>query len=264
MAKTALITGGSSGLGFAMADYLGKKGFNIIILAKNQQKLSEAAQKLKQNGYQVDILQADVTKPEQLQSAANILKQKNITIDFLILNAGVVSVKLLKDYTNIQELRQDIEVDLLGVVQSAYFFEPFLTRGSKVLLISSALGIFGMAGYTTYSAAKAGVLNFGDAWRRELLNRGINLYVALPADIDTPQYHYEMQSQPQWMRQAQGPRKANPPDKIARKIIDKCKGKYRMIIIPTFDVKMLRFLSNILPQKLKNYILDKIFPMPKS
>ncbi len=264
MAKTALITGGSSGLGFAIADYLGQKGYELILLARNEQKLANAAQQLKDKNYKVEYLRADVTKSDDLEAVANQFKQQNKKIDFLILNAGVVTVKLLREYKNIEELRKDIEVDLLGVVQSAYFFEQFLSKGSKVLLISSALGIFGMAGYTTYSAAKAGVLNFGDAWRRELLNRGINLYVALPADIDTPQYHYEMQSQPDWMKQSGGPRKVNPPDKIARKIIDKCKGKYRMIIIPTFDVKMLRFLSNILPQTLKNYILDKIFPMPKS
>ena len=260
--KVALITGGSSGLGFAMAKRLGNKGYKIILLARRESKLQEAIAQMKKLNIDATYIRADVTQKEDLVRAREFVEKNYKGIDFLILNAGVVSVKLLNEYPTIKELRQDIEIDLLGVVQSAYYFESLLRTGAKVLLISSALGLFGMAGYTTYSAAKAGVLNFGDAWRRELINKNINLYVATPADIDTPQFHYEMDSHPQWMKEKSSPRKPHKADYIAKKILSKCKGKYKFLIIPTSDVKLLYFLFRILPISWKNFILDKIFPIP--
>ncbi len=262
MSKIALITGGSSGLGFAMAKYLGKQGYKIILTARRENKLKEAAEKLKNQNIETSYISADVTNAKDLENVSKFIRENFNGIDFLILNAGVVSVKLLNEYNDIQELKQDIDIDLLGVVQSAYYFESLLNPGAKVLLISSALGLFGMAGYTTYSAAKAGVLNFGDAWRRELITKNINLYVATPADIDTPQFHYEMDSHPQWMKEKSSPRKPHSADFIAKKIISKCKGKYRFLIIPTSDVKLLFFLFRILPISWRNFILDRIFPIP--
>ncbi len=260
--KLAVITGGSSGIGLAMAEVLGSQGYRLILLARNEDKLQNAVESLAQKNIRAQYVIVDVTKEQDLFRAKEKIIQQSERIDFLILSAGIVTVRLLQEYKSISEMKSDVEVDLLGVMQSAYVFGPLLQAGSKVLLISSALGLFGMAGYTAYSAAKAGVLNFGDAWRRELLPRGINLYVATPADVDTPQYRGEMASQPDWMKNQQGPRKSQPAINVARKILRRCNGKYRFLIIPSSDVKLLVFLFRILPISWRNFILDRIFPTP--
>ncbi len=260
--KLAVITGGSSGIGLAMARILGRQGYNVVLIARGEDRLKQAVQSLNREYVNAMYIVADVTKAEDLKKAKEKILKISQKIDFLILSAGIVTVKLLEEYSTVEELRSDIDVDLMGVVQSAYYFSQLLGRGSRVLLISSALGMFGMAGYTTYSAAKAGVLNFGDAWRRELLPRGIYLYVATPADVDTPQLRGEIASQPEWMRTQSGPRKAQSAEKIASRILRKCRGRYRFLIVPTFDVGFLLFVNKFLPMPLRNFLIDRVFPLP--
>lgn len=262
MKKIAVITGGSSGVGFSFAKCLGNKAYTIIILARNENKINQAIEQLTQQNIEAEGIICDVTSQTQIINAKKIIESKHQKIDFLILNAGIVTVKLLKDYSNTQELRNDIETDLWGVIQSAYYFESLLIEKSKVLIISSALGIFGIAGYSTYCAAKAGVINFAEAWRRELISKKINVYVACPSDIDTQQYRNEIKSHPQWMKQKQTPRKPSSPDDVAKKIIKKCKGNLRFLIFPTTDVKFLYFINKILPRPLRDFLIDKIFPKP--
>lgn len=262
MAKIALITGGSSGLGLSFAKMLGQKGYFVIIIARNKQKIDEEISNLKQ--FNVDSIgySCDVTNESELKKISEEVKDKYGKIDFLILSAGVVSVKLVSDYENIKELKNDLEIDLWGTIQSTYFFNNLLEKGSKVLFISSGFGLMGAAGYSMYCASKAGVINFAEAYRRELLLKGINVYVATPGDIDTPQYRGEIASHPAWMNKTT-PRKVDSADKVAGKILRKCKGKYNFLIIPANDVKLLNFLSKILPRKFRDYLLDNIFPQPK-
>jgi len=262
MKKIAVITGGSSGIGFCFAKFLGNKGYNIIILARDEIKMNSAIENLKSLNIDVQGLICDVTNEKQLISAKKVIEQNYKKIDFLILNAGIVTVKLIREYPNTYELKKDIETDLWGVIQSAYYFENLLVENSNVLLISSGLGLFGIAGYSTYCAAKAGIINFAESWRRELFRRNINVYVALPGDMDTPQYRQEINSHPQWMKQKQTPRKVANPENVAKIIINKCKGKRRFLIIPAFDVKILYYANKILPRKFRDFLIDKIFPKP--
>lgn len=262
MKKIAVITGGSSGVGFSFAKYLGNKGFYIIILARNENKIKNSIEKLSELEIEADGIVCDVTSDTQLNNAKRIIKDKYQKIDFLILNAGIVTVKLLSDYSKIQELKSDLETDLWGIIQSAYFFETLLNEKSKVLFVSSGLGLFGIAGYSIYSAAKAGIINFAEAWRRELITKKINVYVACPGDMDTQQYRDEIQSHPQWMKSKQTPRKVAEPDDVAIKILKKCRGNYRFLIIPAFDVKFLYYATKLLPRPFRDYLIDKIFPKP--
>jgi len=259
--KIALITGGSSGLGLALAKLLGQKGYFIIILARDIQKINSEIEHLKQLNIKAAGYSCDITKEDDLTKVSQEIKTQYGKIDFLVLSAGVVTVKLLADYENISELKNDLEIDLWGTIQSTYFFNHLLVKQSKVLFISSAFGIMGAAGYSMYCAAKAGVINFAETYRREVQNRGISVYVATPGDIDTPQYRGEMESHPTWMKKS-SPRKVDSAESVAKKILKKCKGKYQFLIIPAGDVKLLYLFTKLLPRKWRDFILDKIFPQP--
>jgi short-subunit dehydrogenase len=261
MSKTAVITGGSSGLGFALAKLVGKQGFQVILIARNQEKLNSSVEELKKENIEATSFACDITNENELKQTVETIKQQYTKIDFLVLNAGVVTVKLLREYTSTAEMRHDLDIDLWGTIMSAYYFESMLVEGSRALLISSALGMFGIAGYTMYSAAKAGVLNFGEAWRRELINKNINVYVACPGDIDTPQYRGEIASHPDWMKK-DTPRKVATADSVAKIIYKQCKGKRKFLILPAGDVKFLNFVSKAVPRKIKDSLVDSIFPKP--
>jgi len=262
MTKTAVITGGSSGLGYALAELLGKQGYHIVLLARNKQRLGNAIDELAKKNYVANGILCDITNENHVREAFAKLKIDYGKIDFLILNAGEVTTKLLCDYTSVSELKKDLDIDLWGTIQSAYFFTPLLVEGSKMLMISSGFGIMGAAGYSIYCAAKAGVVNFGESLRRELLYKKIAVYVACPGDMDTPQFRNEVKNQPEWMKQS-SPRKVMPVEIAAKKILTQCKGHKKYLILTGADVKLLAIASKILPRKWRDRLLDGMLPRPK-
>jgi short-subunit dehydrogenase len=261
MKKTALITGGSSGLGFVFAQELGKQGYNVIILARDLAKIDKSLASLKEKGIDAIGIACDISDENQLKNAFDKVKAGETKLDFLILNAGMVIPQLLSDYTHVSILRKQLDTNLTGTIMTAWQFLPLLQKGSKILITSSGFGLMGAAGYTLYCATKAGLINFGEALRRELLCKGINVYVSCPGDMDTPQFHEEIRTSPEWMKTG-SPRKTIPVEIEGRKILKQCHGKMKFLILPAFDVKLLAFLSKILPRKFRDYLLDKMFPQP--
>jgi short-subunit dehydrogenase len=244
-----------------MAQNLGRAGYRLFLLARNESQLQQAAAQLQQAGIVVDTYRADVSRESDLSQVAIELQRTVGHIDFLILNAGMVTVKLLRDYSSTDELRQDLDIDLWGTIMSAYSFQPLLREGSKILMISSGFGLMGAAGYSIYCAAKAGVVNFAEALRRELLSQKIQVFVACPGDIDTPQYAFEMQSQPDWM-QKETPRKLMKPEEAARIILGACRQEKRFLITNSSDVRLLMLVSKLLPRRWRDWLLDRMFPRP--
>jgi 3-dehydrosphinganine reductase len=261
MNKVALVTGGSSGLGYALAELLGKQGYSILVIARNQGKIDGAINKLKALNIAAEGFSCDITDEINLKATYNTIKEKYATIDYLVLNAGVVTTKLLSDYTSTSEIKKDLDIDLWGTILCAYQFQSLLKSGSKILMISSGFGLMGAAGYSMYCAAKAGVINFGESLRRELLVKGINVYVACPGDMDTPQFHEEVKNAPAWMKK-ETPRKLMKTEEVAVKILQQAQGSKKYLIVPSGDVNMLVILSKLLPRKFRDSLLDKMFPRP--
>lgn len=261
MKKVALVTGGSSGLGYALAELLGRQGYSIVIVARNQERINKAVSALSAMNITVKGISCDITDEAGLKKTFEQVKTEYGQIDYLVLNAGVVTTKLLADYKNAAEMKQDLEIDLWGTILSAHTFLPLLVSGTKVLLISSGFGLMGAAGYSMYCAAKAGIINFGECLRRELLGKGINVYVACPGDMDTPQFHEEIKNAPQWMKK-ETPRKLMKTAEVAVKILNQAKGSKKYLIVPSSDVNLLVTLSKILPRKFRDSLLDGMFPRP--
>jgi short-subunit dehydrogenase len=262
MTKTAVITGGSSGLGFVFAEELGTQGYNVIILARDPAKIQNAVNSLKEKGIAAKGISCDISDEKQLKYTYDKIHAEVDQVDFLILNAGMVIPQLLSDYPDVSLIRRQLDINLSGTIITAWQFLPLLKKGSKVLITSSGFGLMGAAGYTLYCATKAGLINFGEALRRELLNKGINVYVSCPGDMDTPQFFEEIKSSPEWMKTG-SPRKTVPVGIEGRKILKQCHGKMKFLILPASDVKLLAIVSKLIPRKWKDYLLDKMFPQPR-
>ncbi|MFA6435381.1 MAG: SDR family NAD(P)-dependent oxidoreductase [Elusimicrobiales bacterium] len=261
--KYAVITGGSSGLGFAIAGNLAKKGYTPVLIARRRNRLDEAVEALKKAGFDAYGFAGNIADPAEMSNIAELVRKELGSVDFLVLNAGVVTVGLLSEHTDYAKIKEDIEIDLWGTVVSTRVFMPLLTTGSRILMISSAFGLMGAAGYSTYCAAKAGVINFAQALRRELLCKNISVHVACPADIDTPQYAQEAGSMPGWMKQAASARKSLlSPESAAEKIINKCRGS-KFLITTNFEIALFRFLGKILPDAVVAALMDASLPRPK-
>lgn len=259
--RTALITGGSRGLGFAIAKRLARENYRLVLIARNQDRLNEAKAELEADGAETIIFASDVTDPAKIETIAAEVKDRFGSIEFLILNAGISHYQSLADFTDNAELRADLDVDLWGTVLCTKVFLPLLSRGSKLLLVSSGMGFFGIAGATTYCAAKAGINNFGECLRREVRANGIAVYCACPAEIDTYMYRHELDTMPDWMKAGRQPGNVMTAEVAADRIIRKCKGN-RYYIIINFDVHLLRFCQRLLPARVLDFVLDQMFPIP--
>ncbi len=262
--KTALITGGSSGLGLAMARRLSKQGFRVVLVARNEERLEKAVRDINAQGGQAFSWRADITVASDLEVVKTEVQERFGTLQFLILNAGVVHTDLLSDYEDIEVMKEDLNVDLWGSILTVKYLGELLEPGSRILIISSVLGLFGLAGYSIYCSAKAGLINFGECLRRELLAQKIAVHVAVPADMDTPQYQQEAAGMPDWLRAGIGQRtKPLAPEIAASRILKQCKGN-RFLITLDGTTKLILVLCRILPRGIRDRLIDRISPLPKA
>ena len=137
---------------------------------------------------------------------------------------------------------------------------PLVSKGGKILMISSAFGLMGPAAYSVYSASKGGIISFAQSLRRELLCKKISVHVACPGDIDTLQLHEEHENMPEWFKKGD-PRSAMSPEQAASRIFKKC-FKNKFMIIISFEIWLLVILNKLTPRSFSDYIFDKLFPLP--
>lgn len=259
--RLALITGGSSGLGLAFAKQLIKENYELLLIARDINKLSEASSELEKLGASMMTFPADIRDETALSLVAEYLRKQDKKIDLLIVNAGMVRVNTVEDSSS-KELHEVLETNLWGSILTTKIFLPYLGQRSTVLFISSGFGLIGAAGYASYCASKAGMVNFASALRRELLGKAA-VYVACPADIDTPQFHEEEKSLPPWMKIAKARGQPISAEEAAKRILKKCRSP-RFIIIINFDLYLLlQLLPRLLPTSWYNWLGDRLLPRPR-
>jgi uncharacterized protein len=183
---TALITGASTGIGAVYADRLAKRGYDLILVARNQEKLSEVAAQLKNTGRKVETLQADLTLKVDVQRVAERLSS-DPTITALINNAGVGSAGKLLD-AKIDDLESMIYLNVTALTRLALAVLPgFVARNNGLLInISSIVALAPELLNGTYSGSKAYVVNFTQALKNELEGKGVTVQAVLPGAISTP------------------------------------------------------------------------------
>jgi NAD(P)-dependent dehydrogenase (short-subunit alcohol dehydrogenase family) len=260
--STALITGGASGLGRAFCLRLASRGIHVVVVDIDAKAGERVVDTVRSRGGSAELCVADVTDQGALKESAEGVRAKRGTLDWLVLCAGDVHVGAVADLADTTGIHRDIEVDLWGTVLCCHVFLPLLARGACVLLISSGFGLMGAAGYAAYCGAKAGVIAFGDALRRELLFRNVRVHVACPGDTDTPMLRRELAEQPEWMKVRSARFAVSAPDAMARRILRRCGGK-RFLITVNPEIRFTALVRRYLPELLRNALLDRMFPRPR-
>lgn len=197
--KHILITGGSAGLGLALAKLCAEKGAKISILAVTQSKLDAAkAAILKADpSAQVEAVSADVTDSEALARAVAATEEKLGPIEFCVAAAGYSIPKYFEDLTK-DDFKQMMEVDYFGVVNLAQIVLPGMTsrNSGHFCAVSSEAAAVPFIGYAAYAPAKAAVKSFIDCMRNEFADTKVQFHIAFPPDMDTPGFHHEEETKP--------------------------------------------------------------------
>ena len=185
--KRIVITGGSSGIGLAMAQILGGKGAKLLLTGRRAERLATAASELRALGVEAQVVAADVATDDGRAKTLDTARERLGGIDILINNAGGVRAGRLDDITE-AEIRAMIEVDLIAPILLTRAALPDLRRSGQGLVVNvtSGIALIGMPFYATYAAVKAGLARFGEALRRELKGEGVHVMTAYPGATDTP------------------------------------------------------------------------------
>ena len=182
MKKTVLITGGTRGIGKALAIKYASLGYNVAVTYKFS---DDEALKLNTN-YNVFTIKADVKNYAQAENCVSKVVEKFGNINLLINNAGVATAqKLLLDVTE-DEFNEIIGVNLKGVFNYSKAVIPYmLSNGGVIVNVSSIQGIQGGSCEVVYSSSKAGVIGFTRALAEELENSNISIFAVAPTLTDT-------------------------------------------------------------------------------
>jgi NAD(P)-dependent dehydrogenase (short-subunit alcohol dehydrogenase family) len=189
--KAALVTGGSSGIGLAIARALGEDGYGITLSARRPEKLEAAAEELRSGGIDVLSMAANMADEEHLTSLVDAHEERFGRLDVLINNAGV-GIGEAMDALTTKYVDMQLGVNLRAVIlmtrQCLSMLRDAGREHGKALIVNTA-SISGKAGQpwlSVYSATKAAVIGFSQATQAEIAGQGIQVTALAPAFVDTP------------------------------------------------------------------------------
>lgn len=180
--KTALITGGNSGIGLATARLFVQEGAKVAITGRNQATLEAAAQELGPNAL---AIVADATDVAAMEAAVALAAKKFGKLDIVFANAGIPGQTPLGG-TTLAAFEQVIRTNLTGVFFTVQAALPHLNDGASVVLNGSVISVQGNPGYSAYAASKGGVRAMARVMASELSPRNIRVNVISPGAIRTP------------------------------------------------------------------------------
>jgi short-subunit dehydrogenase len=178
---TALVTGASSGIGAIYAERLAARGFDLLLVARDEQRLEAAASQLRaEHGVQVEVLKADLTQKDDVLKLEQRLRSDS-SISLLLNNAGVAADGLLAN-ADMDQLERLIQLNVMTVTRLASAAAASFTKAGRgsIINIASVVALFPERFNATYSASKAYVLSLTQSLNAELEGTGVKVQAVLP------------------------------------------------------------------------------------
>lgn len=183
---TALVTGASSGIGAVYADRLAKRGYDLILVARNAARLNAVADRLRgDTGRKVTVLPADLNARAGRATVETVLRE-NPGITLLVNNAGIGSVASILQ-ADVDTMETMIDLNVTALTRLTYAVAPaFVARGRGTIInIASVVGVAVEALNGVYSASKSYVLSFGHSLQKDLADKGVRVQTVLPGATAT-------------------------------------------------------------------------------
>jgi NAD(P)-dependent dehydrogenase (short-subunit alcohol dehydrogenase family) len=180
--KIAVITGGSTGIGLAIAKRFAAEGAEVVITGRRQAELDAAVAEI---GERASGVRADVSKLAELDALFEQVRTEHARIDVLVANAGGGEIMPLGAITE-EHFDKTFDINVKGVLFSVQKALPLLGEGSSIILTGSTTSILGGEAFSVYSATKAAVRNFARSWILDLKGKGIRVNVLSPGPTKTP------------------------------------------------------------------------------
>lgn len=246
--KTVIITGASSGIGFAAAWAFARKGAKLVIAARNEAALTALSDDLKKSGAEVLIVKTDVSVENECRNLIGAAVSHFGGVDVLVNNAGI-SMRASFAGLHLDVIRRLMDVNFWGTVYCTKYALPYLLQsvGSVVGVISIA-GHVGLPGRTGYSASKFAVRGFLDALRTENLKTGLHVMVVAPGFTATNIRFVALTAD--GSPQHESPRDEHSmmsAEKVADHIVRGVVHRRRSIILTFKEGKLTVFLNKIFP-----------------
>jgi uncharacterized oxidoreductase len=182
--NTILITGGATGIGFALAEAFVKAGNKVLICGRRKARLEEAREKLSQ----IQVRQCDLSKKEDRESLCNWVRDNYKDLNILVNNAGIqMAIDLRKGTAELFGGEDEVQINFAAPIHLSAYFAPLLLekKEAAIVNVSSGLGFVPIAAMPVYCATKAGVHMFSVSLRYQLKGTSIKVFEIVPPAVDT-------------------------------------------------------------------------------
>lgn len=196
--KTILITGGTSGIGLALARQLIARGNTVLVTGRDQAKLDAAKRALPG----VHVFKSDVSDPAEIVALHGAVIAQFPALDVLVNNAGIMRNVKLNEPHDLTDLTREIETNLSGPLRMIQQFLPHLTSRGEALIVnvSSGLAFVPMSIAPVYSATKAAMHSYTQSLRLQLAGSGVAVIELAPPGVETPLFRTEFAAETKGMK----------------------------------------------------------------
>jgi len=259
--KCAIVTGGSNGIGKAIAQLLALNGANVFLVARTHEFLKAASEEIghqaRNASQRFGFFSADVSDRAAVQDAVGAAEAECGPVAVLVNSAGFHRTGYVEK-VRVSDIEDEMRVNYLGTVYMTKQVLPGMMerREGWILNISSLAGLKGIFGYAGYSGSKFAVNGFSEALRSELRPYGISVSALCPPDVEVEKLeHYVKREQPIENSRVSGGARPMQPEEVARAALAGMeRGSF--IIIPGFSGKMLHVVNRIAPWAV-DMVLDR-------
>ena len=179
--KTAVVTGGSSGIGLAVAERLAAEGAHVFVTGRRQKELDAAVETIGS----ATAVPGDISDPADLDRLYDAVRERGRGLDTVFANAGTAGFATLEETTE-EHFSRIFDVNVRGTLFTVQKALPLLNEGASVIVNSSVRADDGVEAFGAYAASKAALRSYTRTWANELKRRSIRVNAISPGTIDTP------------------------------------------------------------------------------
>ncbi|MGR4049761.1 SDR family NAD(P)-dependent oxidoreductase [Kosakonia cowanii] len=209
--KTALVTGGNSGIGLAIAQRFAQEGAHVFITGRREAQLAEAVSLI---GGNVEAIAGDITNTHDRTRLFDTIHARAGRLDILVYSSGVSEPASLEESTE-EHIDHAFGLNVRAMVLTVQRAISLMGEGGTIVLLGSIAGSMAVPGYGTYAASKAAVRSYARTWTSELAPRGIRVNTLSPGPTDTPMFSQASDDVRQTLSAQIPVKRLGNPDEIA-------------------------------------------------